>query len=122
MRNKMYAYLARRDKKGVKFIGSSPHSSKVYPTKVSESDIPHLSMDQMTSSELLVALKENHMEYELFLETAESFDSLKSSLYSRGYSKIPSTLFSTAFRPKAINEKMLVTKNSTMTRRGSSFR
>jgi hypothetical protein len=118
----MYVYLARRDKKGINFLGSFAYPSKIYPTKVSESDLTRLNMDQRTSLEIIEALRENRMEYELVLETAESFELLRSSLTKRGYSKIPSTQFSTSLKSGLINEKMLVTKDSVMTRRGSAIR
>lgn len=124
MRNKLYVYLARRDKKGIKILGSFEHASKIYPTKVSQEDLPRLNMDPRTHSEISSALEENRMEYELVLETAESFDDLKSSLSRRGYTRIPGAggQFSHSLRPGRLDEKMLVTKDSVMTRRGSSFK
>jgi len=121
-KNRMYAYLARRDKKGVKFIGSFAYSSKVYPTRISEDDIKSLNMDQKTSLEISEALRQNRMEYELFLETADSLESLRSSLIRRGYSKIPASHFSSSMKSGRIDERMLVTQKSIMTRRGSSIR
>lgn len=122
MMNNMYVYLARRDRKGVKFLGGFPHANKVYPTKISEADIPKLSSDQKTSNELVSAIRENRMEYEMIIETAPSFDSLRSSLVKRGYSKIPASQFSTSLRSGSINDKVLVTKESVMTRRGSAVK
>ena len=121
-KNKMYVYLARRDKKGVKFLGGFSYPNKIYPTKLNEEDLTKLNMDQKTSYEIASSLKTNRMEYELFMETAESFDKLRSSLSSRGYSKIPSNQFSKTLNSGLINEKVLVTNNSVMMRRGSSFR
>lgn len=116
----MHVYLARRDKKGVKFLGSFSYPSKVYPTKLNEQDLTLLGMDQRTSSEIVASLRANRMEYELFMETAESFDKLRSSLAGRGYSKIPSNQFSKSLNPGSVNERILVTNNSVMMRRGSS--
>lgn len=120
MRNEMYAYLARRDKQGVKFLGSFLYDSKVYPTKLEEGDMKSLNMSPQLSSELLIQLRDNRMEYELFLETAENFEQIKSSLRARGYSKIPNHQFSSSIRPGNINGNFLVTKESTMMRRGST--
>lgn len=121
-KNKMHVYLARRDKKGVKFLGSFSYPTKVYPTKIDDQDLSVLGMDQRTYSEIAASLRTNRMEYELFMETAESFEVLRSSLVGRGYSKIPPNQFFKSLDPGLINEKILVTNNSVMMRRGSSVR
>lgn len=118
----MYAYLAKRDKSGIKFLGSFSYPSKVYPTKVDEGKIASLNMNPRASSEILKHLRENRMDHELFLETAESFEELKSSLKRRGYSKIPTHQFMSGMKPGQINKNVLVTENSTMMRRGSSLK
>ena len=121
-KNEMYVYLAKRDKSGVKFLGSFSYPSKVYPTKIDESNMKSLNMSPKASSEIMMHLKENIMDHELFLETAGSLEELKSSLRKRGYSKIPTHQFSSGMRPGNINSSVLVTENSTMMRRGSVVR
>ncbi len=120
MKNEMYIYLVKRDKSGVKFIGSFSYPSKVYPTKIDENNIKLLNMNPQTTAKILKSLKENKMDHELFFETAESFEKLKSSLLKRGYSRIPNHQFFTGLKKGLINEKVFVTKKSTMIRKGSS--
>ena len=121
-KNKMYVYLARRDKGGVKIIGGFDHSKKVYPTKLSEEDLFAMNMNQAAASEIVSESRKARMEYDLFVETAESFEKLRSSLASRGYSRIPHSHFPKSFNAGKINETPLVTKDSIMMRRGSSRR
>lgn len=121
-RNEMYVYLARRDKKGVKILASFDHQATVHPTRVDLGDIPGLGMDPGMNSLVAREAFDNRMHYELYLETAESFDGLRSSLAGRGYSRVPSHKISPAINRGMINGKLLVTERSTMMKRGSKVR
>lgn len=115
----MYVYLASRDKKGVKIIASFDYSSVVYPTRVASESIPSLNMDSSMEAMVSREALENRMQYELYMETAKSFDDLKSSLAKRGYSRIPSHKISPVVNRGRINGTMLIKENNTMIRRGS---
>jgi hypothetical protein len=118
-KNEIYFYLARRDKSGIKFIGRFGHESDVYATKIDEGVLRSLNMNPKASSELLKEMRENRMEYEMFAETASSFEEIRKSLSGRGYSRISTHQFS-ALKGGKINSSVLVTTKSTMIRRGSS--
>lgn len=121
-KSEIYIYLGKRDKSGVKLLGSFPYDSKVYPTKINEEKLASLNINPKTTSEILKSLRENKMNYELFLETAESLEDLKKSLRKRGYAGIPTHQIMSTLKLGSINKKNLITENSTMMRRGSSFK
>jgi hypothetical protein len=121
-KNEMYIYLARRDKTSVRFIGGFSYASKVYPTRISPENIASLNMSPQASSMIAEEVSKNKMEYELYMETASSFEELKLSLSRRGYSHLPSHHFSSNINSGNIDPRMLVTKNSTMMRRSSNVR
>lgn len=121
-RNEMYVYLARRDRKGVKILASFDHSSTVHPTKVDLKDISGLGMDPGVNSVVAKEAFDNRMHYELYLETADSFEGLRSSLAGRGYSRIPSHKISPVINRGALNGRLLVTDRATMIKRGSRVR
>lgn len=118
----MYAYLARRDKKGVKIITSFPHNNTISPTRVDPKDLQAMNIDPQTHSKILSESRENRMEYELYFETAESFEGLRKSLSKRGYSRVPNHKVASLNKPVRINDHMLLGKDSTMIRRGSSVK
>lgn len=118
----MYIYLARRDKSSVRFLGGFPYASKVYPTKVRPEEVASLNMGPQTTSLVSREANENRMEYELYMETASSFEDLKSSLSGRGYSHLPSHHFSVKMDSGNLDSRTLVTRESTMMRRSSTVR
>lgn len=118
----MYVYLAKRDKSSVRFLGGFPYASKVYPTKIRPEDVASLNMTPQTTSLLFKEANENRMEYELYMETASSFEELKSSLSGRGYAHLPSHHFSAKMDSGNLDARSLVTRESTMMRRSSTVR
>lgn len=121
-KNEMYVYLARRDKSSVRFIGAFPYASKVYPTRIRPEEVSSLNMSPQATSLVSREANENRMEYELYMETASSFDDLKSSLSRRGYAHLPSHHFSTRMDSGNLDARALVTQESTMMRRSSTVR
>lgn len=79
-------------------------------------------MDKQTTQKVQEEFYKNKMEYELWIETASSFNDLKESLSKRGYSNLPLQQFSSYSKPTTLNEKQLVTQKSTMTRRNSDIK
>lgn len=119
-RNSLYIYLARRDKRGIKVISGFNFKGKAYATRVE--DISRLGLSPQVAGLVSKEAYENRMDYELFIESAESFDDLKISLQNRGYSNLPLQQFTGYIGPTNINTNALVTKKSTMIRRNSDFR
>jgi hypothetical protein len=119
-KNSLYIYLARRDKKGIKVISGFSFDGKVYATRVE--DIVSLGLNPKIADEIAREASQNRMEYELFAESAASFDELKSSLAKRGYSHLPLQQFTGYTNPTGINISSMVTRKSTMIRRGSDIR
>jgi hypothetical protein len=117
MASSLYVYLARLDKKGMKVIGSIPFGQKVYATKVS--DIEKLNLKPELSAKIAKEAYENRMMYELYLESADSFEDLKGSLRKRGYSSLPMSQFTGFESATSVNKNALVTISSTMLRRNS---
>jgi len=118
-RNSLYIYLARRDKKGIKVVSAFDFDGKVYPTRVE--NLTKLGLSPQVSSKVAKEAYENRMEYELFIESAESFDELRISLGKRGYSQLPLQQFTGYVGPTTINKNSLITAKSTMIRRNSDI-
>lgn len=121
-KNEMYIYLARRDRSSVRFIGGFPYESKVYPTRVRPEEVISLNMSPQTTSMVSKEANDNRMEYELYMETASSFEELKFSLSKRGYAHLPSHHFSARMDSGNLDARLLVTQESTMMRRSSTVR
>lgn len=119
-RNSLYIYLARRDKKGIKVVSGFNFEGKAYAMRVE--DISRLGLSPKVSALVSKEAYENRMDYELFIESAESFDDLRTSLQNRGYSNLPLQQFTGYIGPTSINKNALVTAKSTMMRRNSDFR
>lgn len=119
-RNNLYIYLARRDKKGIKVVSGFNFEGKAYAMRVE--DISRLGLSPQVSALVSKEAYENRMEYELFIESAESFDDLKRSLQNRGYSNLPLQQFTGYIGSTSINKNALVTAKSTMMRRNSDLR
>jgi len=101
-KNRLYLYLARLDRKGIEVVAGFPYSKKVYPTRVGK---------------VAAALAEKRMTHELYAESASSFEELKESLRSRGYSSLPMQQFTGYTKPTTVDERSLVTRASTMVQR-----
>lgn len=119
MKNQIFIYLARRDKKGIKNLFNFPYKTKVYPTKINNSNIEHFQFSEEIKNVLYSELFTNKMLYDLYIESAESFQKLKDSLIKRGFKNLPLQQISLKLMAsnRNINENFLVTKNSTMIRR-----
>lgn len=120
MANNLFIYLARLDKKGIKVLTAFDHAQKVYATRVS--NVESLGMSPRVSSMISKEAFDNRMQYELYAESADSFESLRSSLKSRGYSHLPMQQFTGYTLPTTVNNKNLITNKSTMLRRNSDVK
>jgi hypothetical protein len=120
MKNTLYIYLARLDKKGIKVLVAFEYAKKVYPTKIK--NINELNLNKEILNKVIKQSHDNRMEYVLYAETAISFDELKSSLHNRGYMNLPLQQFTGYVVPTSINEKVLTTISSTMLKRKSELK
>jgi hypothetical protein len=120
MKNSLYIYLARLDKKGIRTLSAFEYATKIYPTKIN--NISELNLNPDVASLIIKETYENRMQYDLWVETASSFDDLKLSLQKRGYTNLPLQQFTGYVHSTSINEKALVTNSSTMFRRKSEIR
>jgi|688.fasta_scaffold192874_3 hypothetical protein len=117
MKNQIFIYLARRDKKGIKCLFNFPYKTKVYPTKID--NIENFQFSNEIKSSLYLEFEKNKFLYELYMESANSYNDLKQSLIKRGYKNLPLQQISLKLMDsnQNINENFLVTKNSTMLRK-----
>ena len=118
MKNKIFIYLARRDKKGIKILTSFNHSNSYPPTKIN--DLKQLNLPENIYKSLYKEFSENKMLYELWMQSSDSFESLKKSLTKRGYSNLPlhkSILYTTRTSKEEKNINLKSTK--TMLRKNS---
>jgi len=119
MKNQVFIYLARRDKKGIKTLFNFPYKTKIYPTKVS--NIENFQFNNEIKNSLYVEVDRNKSLYELYIESANSFNELKKSLKQRGYKNLPLQQINMKLLDvnQNINENFVVTKNTTMLRKKS---
>lgn len=114
--NKVYLYLARRDKKGIKILTSFKYSNSYLPTRVTDLKQLNLSEDLYKSIEKEVS--DNKMLYELWIQSSDSFENFKKSLYKRGYSNLPLQK-SIIYTSKNKKENIKVNTTKTMLRKKS---
>ena len=84
--SKIYLYLARRDRKGIKVL-TTFRGHAVPPTRVS--DLRHLGLNQSFTNQLEAMVEEEKLLWEPWVEAAESFADLQKSLRNRGYMQLP---------------------------------
>src|SRR6516225_6992473 len=83
---KIYLYLARRDKKGLKLV-SVLEGPLTAPVRLM--DVKLLNLPGNMEQEISRIVHENRMYWEPWLESAESFEALKKAVRSRGYRQVP---------------------------------
>ena len=79
---KIYLYMTRRDKKGMKVLATF-RGQAIQPTRVSSVQALGLSKD--LSSKISLAIHEDRLLWEPWIEAADSFNDLRNSLKKRGY-------------------------------------
>lgn len=101
---KLYIYLANRNKNGIKVLSVFLNKNEYAPTKITETS--RLGLQKDLQSNIEKATYENRMYWDLWIESAESYSKLKESLKKRGYYNIP--LFSS---PMFQIEHMVITNS-----------
>ena len=88
-KKKLYLYLARRDKKGLKVISIFPHpeGTDFLPTRVQ--DIKNLNLPSTIEPNIAKAVNDNRMMWEPWIQSASSYADLRTSLKARGYRNLP---------------------------------
>jgi len=118
MKSRMFIYLARRDKKGIKCVGSFEYDKKCFPSRITNLENSLLSNEIKRT--IYNELNKDKYIYEVYAETASSFNELKESLMRRGYTDLPLQQFSIITGPnQTISEKSLITEKNVMLRRKS---
>lgn len=84
--SKIYLYMGRRDKKGVKIL--SVFSGTNLPRSRVE-DLRNLHLPSLMENAISKTIHENRLLWEVWIEGAERFDELKQKLEKRGYRNIP---------------------------------
>lgn len=82
---KLYLYLARRDKKGIKVLTTLiglPKTARV-------DDVKMLGLDRENTEKISAKAHENRMLWELWVEPATSYIELQERLRKRGYQNLP---------------------------------
>lgn len=82
----LYIYLARLDKKGVQILAIL-QSRPVAPVRLG--DVSTLSLPAAFADKISQAIYDNRMLWEPWVETADDYASLRTSLTTRGYSNLP---------------------------------
>lgn len=78
----LYLYLAKRDRKGIKLITTFQGLSTM-PVRIV--NLVELRLDKHFLESIEKIVDDNRMEYDLWLESANSCEDLKNKLLSRGY-------------------------------------
>ena len=118
MKNQMFIYLAKKNKKGIKCVASFSYDKKCFPSKITNLENSLLSND--VKKIIYQELNKNKYIYDIYAETASSFEELKKSLMRRGYTDLPLQQFNITIGPnQTINEKSLITEKNVMLRKKS---
>ena len=83
---RLYLYLLRRDKKGMKVLSIFRYK-QCPPTRIT--DLSSLKLPQGLRSSIQKTVYDNRMLWEPWLESAESYQHLRESLKKRGIRNIP---------------------------------
>jgi len=121
MSNKIYIYLARRDKRGIKILSCFKNSQSCFPTRIS--DLKQLNLSDKMFNSIEKEIKDNKMMYEPWIQSSSSFNEFRQSLIKRGYSNVPiqQSVAYVAKEPeeKKINDKFTSNEKDSMLRRRS---
>ena len=84
---RVYLYLARRDKRGIQILAVLDGDQRTGRV----SDIKSLGLSPNMLAQVERQVYENRMMWELFVEGAADYISLRNSLYKRGYTGLPAS-------------------------------
>jgi hypothetical protein len=84
---KVWIYLTRRDKSGVRFLSQFRGKEEVSPTRLKE--VANLNLPPANTQKLTEIVYESRLEWEPWIESADSFDNIKDKIKKRGYTNLP---------------------------------
>ena len=122
MAERLYLYLTRRDKTGMKLLSVFPSPKPTPPTRISGVDGMNLPVS--LANEITGTIDRDRMLFEPWVESASGFNELRSSLGRRGYKNIPINLSPLheargSFEQKPAPRIKQLSKRKTMLRRAS---
>ena len=85
--SKLYIYLANRNKDGIKILNTSSCSTKYNSTKIN--DIYKIGLESSLEEKISNYYNKFKMNWDLIIESADSYKDLKDSLKKRGYFNLP---------------------------------
>lgn len=118
MKSKIFVYLAKRDKKEVKFLGIVNNNKKCCPTKIKLEEINKINLPNKIINLITEEYKKNKLIWEIYLESASSYNEIKKSLVKRGYKNLPLHQISLVINDSSLDEKFF-DQSKTMIRRNS---
>lgn len=85
----LYLYLAARNKKGLKVIATFSGKNVKCPVRSRIENVNQLKLPAEVYLKIKNIIEENKMNYECWLEEAQTSQHLKDKLIERGYSNLP---------------------------------
>jgi hypothetical protein len=89
MAERLYLYLTRRDKTGMKLVSEFPAPKSVPPTRVTSID--GMNLPTQLADRIRRTIDQDRMLFEPWIESAVNFAELKGSLKRRGYRNLPNS-------------------------------
>ena len=84
---KIWVYLTKRDKKGIRFLSEFKGKEEIPPTRIT--DFSNLGLQANYIQQLDQVIYESRLLWESWMESADSFDEITTKLKRRGYSNLP---------------------------------
>lgn len=84
---KVWVYLTKRNKEGVRFIAQFKGNEEISPTRIT--DFSNLGLDVSYVNQLMNVVYEARLLWEAWIETGDSFDAMKAKIKKRGYTNLP---------------------------------
>ena len=113
-----YLYLGRRDERGAKLVARFKSEVELI-TRVT--NVKSLNLPANLEKQIEQIAYENRKDWELWIETVDTYEDLKKKLYKRGYSKVsmnPVPMVHEFSVMKTVNDKNLRKPPKTMLPRG----
>lgn len=113
-----YLYLGRRDKRGAKLVARFKSEVELI-TRVT--NVKSLNLPTNLEKQIEQIAYENRKDWELWIETVSTYETLKKKLYKRGYSNVsmnPVPMIHEFSSMKTVNDKNLKKPPKTMVLRG----
>lgn len=111
---KVWVYLTRRDKEGVRFIALFRGNEEISPTRIT--DFSNLGLEASYINQLKNITYESRLLWEPWIETNKSFDLIKTKLKKRGYDNLPLSFLPEIGGNNFLSSPMISTHNFTKTK------